>query len=119
LACTDQVRAGKPVYAIGVDNDQYETVLEARPALLSSALKLLTPSVAELIQSVADGTFHGGNNVGQVALAPFHDFDAQVPPAVKAKLQQIATELETGTLKTNVPPAKPPDTPAPGATVSP
>src|SRR5207244_11381321 len=56
LTCAEQVKAGKPVYAIGVDIDQYDTVPEARPALLSSSMKLLTPSVADLIQSVADGT---------------------------------------------------------------
>jgi basic membrane protein A len=33
------------VYAIGVDTDQYLTVPEAAPRMLSSAMKLITPGV--------------------------------------------------------------------------
>jgi basic membrane protein A len=118
LVCAEQRQAGQAVYAIGVDTDQYETVPEARPALLSSAMKLLTPSVAELIQTVADGTFHNGNNVGEVGLAPFHDFETVVPAAVQAQLQTIDTGLKNGTVKTGVPPTKPAGTPTAGATAA-
>ncbi len=53
------------------------------------------------------GTIKGGNSVGKTGLAPFHNFDAQVPADVKAKLDEIKKGLEDGTLKTNVAPAKP------------
>ncbi|HMA35558.1 MAG TPA: BMP family ABC transporter substrate-binding protein [Chloroflexia bacterium] len=106
-ACAEQRQQGKMVYAIGVDVDQYYTVPEAGPALLSSAQKLLAPGVAKLIHAAADGTFKGGINVGEVGLAPFHEFDAQVPAAVKTRMQEIVQGLRDGTIKTKVPPAKP------------
>ena len=93
--------------AIGVDTDQYLTVPEAQKGLLSSAMKLIVPGVCDIIKGVAAGTFKGGNTVGPVGLAPFHDLESQVPAEVKAKLDQIKKDLDSGTLKTNVSPAKP------------
>jgi basic membrane protein A len=95
------------IYAIGVDTDQYFTVPEAKSALLSSAMKLLTPGVANLIQALNDGTFHGGNNVGEVGLAPFHDLESAVSQQVKDKLAEIDKGLKDGTIKTGVAPVKP------------
>ncbi len=43
-AITAAAQAGK--YAIGVDADQYLTLPEAAPRMLSSAMKLITPGVA-------------------------------------------------------------------------
>lgn len=95
------------VLAIGVDTDQYFTIGdEYKDALVSSAMKLLTPGVANLIKSAQDGTFKGGNTVGEVGLAPFHDNEDKVPADVKAKLDEISKALMDGTLKTCVPPAK-------------
>lgn len=99
--------AEKGKLAIGVDTDQYFTVPEAQKALLSSAMKLLTPGVCDLIKAAQNNTFKGGNVVGKVGLAPFHDLDSQVPADVKAKLEDIRKGLDSGTIKTNVPPAKP------------
>jgi basic membrane protein A len=85
-------RADKGVLAIGVDTDQYLTVPEAKGVLLSSAMKLLTPGVFDLIKKVQDGTFKGGNNLGDVGLAPFHDQEAKVSADVKAKLEKLRIE---------------------------
>ena len=95
------------VVGIGVDVDQYNTVTEARPILLSSAMKILDRGVADLIKQVADGTFQGGNFTGKVGLAPFHEFEDKVPAEVKTRLEELKRQLEDGSLKTNVPPAKP------------
>ncbi|HET9494530.1 MAG TPA: BMP family ABC transporter substrate-binding protein [Chloroflexia bacterium] len=95
------------VLAIGVDTDQYFTIGdEYKDALVSSAMKLLTPGVSNLIKAVQDGTFKGGNNVGEVGLAPFHDQEAKVPADVKSKLDQLAEDLQSGAVKTCVSPAK-------------
>ena len=99
--------ADKKVFAIGVDTDQYLTVPEAKTYLLSSAMKLLTPSTLNMIKAAKDGTFKAGLYSGPVGLAPYHDVDAQVPANVKAKIQEIDKALQAGTLKTNVPPVKP------------
>ena len=45
------------LWCIGVDTDQWETVPEAQPCLVTSAMKLITPVTFDLIQQVVDGTF--------------------------------------------------------------
>jgi len=90
------------VLAIGVDTDQWETLPQARPVLVSSAMKLITPGVFGLIASVNDGTFKGGNQLGQVGLAPFHDNESKVPDAARTRLAEIDRDLKSGVLRTNV-----------------
>jgi basic membrane protein A len=90
------------VLAIGVDTDQWETLPQVRPVLLSSAMKLITPGVFDLIKAASDETFRGGNIVGEVGLAPFHDLDSQVPAEVKQRLLQIDRGLKDGTIETGV-----------------
>jgi basic membrane protein A len=93
--------------AIGVDTDQYGTIGdEYKGALLSSAMKLLTPGVFNLVKAAQDGTFKGGNNTGTVGLAPFHDQDAKVPADVKTKIDTITAGLQDGSDKTCVSVAK-------------
>jgi basic membrane protein A len=94
--------AEKNVLAIGVDTDQYLTLPQAQKVLLSSAMKLITPGVFDLAKAAKDGSFKGGNAIGNVGLAPFHDLDSQVPAPVKQKLQEIDKGLKDGSVKTNV-----------------
>ena len=85
--------AEKNVLAIGVDTDQYLTVPEAQKVLLSSAMKLITPGVFDLIKLAKDGKFPGGNYVGQAGYAPFHDLDSKVPAEVKTKMEELITKI--------------------------
>ncbi len=94
-------------YAIGVDIDQYYTLPNAAPRMLSSAYKLVTPGVFDLIKLAKDGAFPGGNFYGQAGYAPYHDLDASVPAEVKAKMEEINKMIADGSLQTNVPPVKP------------
>jgi basic membrane protein A and related proteins len=95
------------LYVIGVDTDQYLTLPEAAPRMLSSAMKLITPGVFELLRSARNGSFPSGNYEGQVTYAPFHDLDNRVPPEVKAAMEQIDAGLIDGSIETNVPAEKP------------
>jgi basic membrane protein A len=88
------------LFCIGVDTDQWETVPAARPCLVSSAMKLITPGVVELATLAASGEFPGGNFFGAAGLAPFHDFEDQIPAELKAQLEQLAIDLKEGTVKT-------------------
>jgi len=90
------------VLAIGVDTDQWETLPQARPVLVSSAMKLITPGVFTLIAAVNDGTFKGGNQLGEVGLAPFHDNASKVPDSVKGRLEEIDRGLKAGVIRTGV-----------------
>jgi basic membrane protein A and related proteins len=100
--------AQKGVYAIGVDTDQYLTLPEAQKMMLSSAMKLITPGVFDLVKMAKEGKFPGGGNYfGTAGYAPFHDLDSKVPAEVKAKMEAIAKGLIDGSIKTNVAPVKP------------
>ena len=94
-------------YAIGVDTDQYLTLPEAAPRMLSSAMKLITPGVFDLVKAVKDGAFVNGNVTGTAGYAPFHDLDSSVPANVKAEMEKINAGLLDGSIKTNVSPVKP------------
>jgi basic membrane protein A len=88
------------VFCIGVDTDQWETVPEAHPCLVSSAMKLITPGVFDLIQAESDGMFPGGNVVGDVGLAAFHDFDTVVSQDIQDRLALIESLLVEGLIST-------------------
>lgn len=87
-------------YCIGVDSDQWETVPEAHACLVSSAMKLITPGVFDLIKLAKDGAFPAGNFVGATGLAPFHDFEAKISQEIKDKLAEIKAGLDDGSLST-------------------
>jgi basic membrane protein A len=79
-----------------VDTDQYLSLPEAQKIIVSSAMKLIVPGVFNLIKAAQDGSFKGGNNVGDVGLAPYHDLDSKVPADVKAKMNQISADVASG-----------------------
>ena len=94
-------------YVIGGDTDQYFTLPEAAPHMLSSAMKLITPGVFELIKLSKDSTFPSGNYLGHVTYAPYHDLEHEVPTEVKTAMEQISAGLLDDSIKTNVPQVKP------------
>ena len=104
-AITAAAQAG--AYAIGVDTDQFFTLPEAAPRMLSSAMKLITPGVYELIKLARDGKFPTGNYLGDAGYAPYHDVDNEVPPDVKTEMEKINAGLLDGSILTNVPARKP------------
>lgn len=95
-----EVASNEGVFCIGVDSDQWETVPEAHPCLVSSAMKLITPGVFDLIKLSNEGTFPGGNFFGATGLAPFHDFDGSVSQTIKDKLSEIDAGLQDGSIST-------------------
>ena len=91
---------GAGYFMIGVDTDQYVST-EFGAIMLSSVLKHLELSVQEAAKAAADGSFKGGTHVanlanGGVGLAPFHDFDSQVPQSLKDELMQVAKDIIDG-----------------------
>lgn len=96
--------AGTDVFCIGVDTDQWETLPAAHPCLVSSAMKLITPGVVELVTAYADGTMTSGNYFGGAGLAPFHDFEDKIPQEVKDRLAEINAGLSDGSLTTGYQP---------------
>ncbi|MDQ3006693.1 MAG: BMP family ABC transporter substrate-binding protein [Chloroflexota bacterium] len=104
-AITIAAQAG--AFAIGVDSDQYLTLPAAAPRMLSSALKLITPGVFQLIKLSRDGSFPSGHYFGEVGYAPFHDLENEVPAEVKETMEEIHKGLLDGSISTGVSPVKP------------
>jgi basic membrane protein A len=100
-----EVASTEGLYCIGVDTDQWETVPEAHPCLVTSAMKLITPAVFDLISAYAEsGTMTAGNFLGPVGLAPFHDFESQISQEIKDMLAEIDAGLEDGSISTGYSP---------------
>ena len=86
---------------IGVDTDWYVSASEFKETYLTSILKNMDVAVFNAIKAVADGAFKGGVYVGTlkdngVGIASFHDFDAKVPAALKAEIEQARKDLIAG-----------------------
>jgi basic membrane protein A len=75
--------------------------------MLSSAMKLIVPGVADLVAAAKDGSIQSGNIFGDAGYAPFHDLDGEVPAEVKAAMEEINAGLLDGSITTDVPPVKP------------
>jgi basic membrane protein A and related proteins len=99
-----EVAGNEGKYCIGVDDDQWETVPEAHPCLISSAMKLITPGVFDLISFAKSGGFPAGNYIGPVGLAPFHDFENKISQEVKDQLTAIDAGLKDGSISTGYAP---------------
>ena len=92
--------AGESVFCIGVDIDQWYSVPEAKPCLITSAEKHLVQGVSTLVVMAAAGELPSGNYYGTVGLAPYHDFDSVIPDDVKATIDEIAAALNDGSMET-------------------
>ncbi len=99
--------AGK--WAMGVDVDQYYSIPVVGSSLLTSCMKELTVVTYGILDDFFYGKFAGGAtlhaNLGNngVGLAPFHDFDAQIPDSVKNELALIKAGIINGSIKTGWP----------------
>lgn len=85
-----------PLYCIGVDTDQWLTVPQAQPCLVTSAVKDIPRAVDSVIVQIADGNAPSGNYYGPVGLASFHDFEGALPSALKTELERIEAGLLSG-----------------------
>ena len=89
------------VLAIGVDVDQNNV---APDTVLTSAEKKIVQATYLTIESVAKGTFSGGNKFygitdDAVGISPFHSFDSIVPQAVKDAVAQATADMKAGKIK--------------------
>jgi len=94
------------VWAVGVDVDQYNTLPNEKDILITSTIKRMDNAVFGVVQSVLDGTFAGGGVYvgtlanGGVDMAPFHDFEDQIPDEIVAELDTIRAGIIDGTIDT-------------------
>jgi basic membrane protein A len=86
---------------IGVDTDWFVSANEFASVELSSVQKLIDVAVFKTIKDVVDGKYTGGTVVykladGGVDLAPFHNFDSQVPQTLKDELAKAKADIISG-----------------------
>ncbi len=105
-------------WAIGVDTDQYYTLPDVAPVLLTSCLKRMDRAVKTVIEGALDGQYWGGTRyVGNLAnhgigLAPFHDLDDQIPATLRRELDDLQRQILSGAIATGwTPGAVPPEVP--------
>ncbi len=127
-----QVAQERGLKVIGIDADQTQTNPEYADVYLTSVLKKIDVVVDEAIKIISSGepqanaTFRN-NFIGSLAndgvgLAPFHNFDSQVPQNLKDSLVDLESRLVSGEVFTGWPiggsatlAAKAPPPPAPAA----
>lgn len=95
--------AGKDVKVIWVDSDGYESVSTGKEFILSSVMKNMGESVRQVIADDVEGKFSNEPFIGTlenngVALAPFHDLDAEVPADLKSELDKLKEDIISGAI---------------------
>ena len=91
-------------YLIGVDSDWALVSTQYAGITLTSVIKLMDATTFQVIKSVVDGTFKGGENVvgtlanNGVGLAPYHDLASLVPAELAAEIEQLKADIIAGTL---------------------
>jgi basic membrane protein A len=89
---------------IGVDADQFESAPEFGDVWLTSILKNMDAAVYDTIAALVDGSLTLGDNYlgtlenGGVGLAPYHNFEDQVPADLQAELEAVSQEIIDGNI---------------------
>jgi basic membrane protein A len=94
--------AGVSLFCIGIDVDQYYTVPQARPCLLSSAEKRIASGVRGVVIGIHSGVELDRNVEGEIGLAPYHDLESQVPNNVQQEMDAVVAGLIDGSIATGV-----------------
>ncbi|MDV7196036.1 BMP family ABC transporter substrate-binding protein [Rhodococcus kroppenstedtii] len=94
----------RPVALIGADADVYVSDPTVADLVLTSVTKGLATSTEEVVTTAADGSFDNTPYVGTlenegVGIAPFHDFESRVDPALQGELDAIRAGIVDGSIE--------------------
>ena len=75
---------------------------------MTSVVKEIGNSVYDTVKDASKGKFSADPYIGTlknrgVAAAPFHNFDSRVPEPVKARIEELRTQIIDGTLDVSTP----------------
>ena len=93
-------------WGIGVDADQYYSLPDVSDILLSSCVKNLKPLIDTVATRfihnpvISSKTYIGTLEDQGVSMAPYHDFDAQIPDSIKTEIETIKSGIIGGTIDT-------------------
>lgn len=98
--------AGSDAKLIWVDTDGCVSVEESCSMFLTSVMKNMDVAVHDVAVAAANDEFEGGTNLGTlendgVGIAPFHDFEDQVPQEVKDRLEELRQQIIDGEIETS------------------
>jgi len=111
LSAGEAIRdAGKEIALIGVDADAYETAPDLKDLFLTSILKGIQVGVSDVVEAAGKGEFSSEPYVGTlenegVGIAPFHDFESKVDPALTGELDAIKQGIIDGEITVESPSA--------------
>jgi basic membrane protein A len=93
-------------WGIGVDVDQYFTLPNEKDILITSCMKRMDNAVFAVVEALTEEEFPGGSvyvgtleNNG-VGLAPYHDFEDEVPDELKKEVDDILEGVKKGEIDT-------------------
>jgi basic membrane protein A len=93
-------------WGIGVDVDQYFTLPNEKDILITSCMKRLDNAVYGVVELLTEDQFPAGDvyvgtleNEG-VGLAPYHDYEDQIPDELKQEVNDIVDGVRDGTIDT-------------------
>jgi len=86
---------------IGVNSDAFVTAPEYSQYYLTSVLKNLTTATQEVTLAAANGAFDNSPYVGTlendgVGIAPTHDWESKLDPALLAEVEQLKADIISG-----------------------
>jgi basic membrane protein A and related proteins len=96
-------QAGNGVHMLWVDTDGCVSAPQYCSLFISSVEKGIAVAVKQAVIDAANMTFKGGNYIGTlsnngVGLAPFHNFQSQVPSSLQSELDQVKKAIISGAI---------------------
>jgi basic membrane protein A len=100
--------SGKDVAIIGVDSDLFETAPDFAPLYLTSVMKQMTDATKQIIVDAANGDFSADPYIGTlenkgVDLAPLHDWESKVDPALMDEIDALKADIISGKITVESP----------------
>lgn len=96
-------------WAIGVDTDQYNTLVDQQDIILTSCLKRMDRAVNQIVTAALENQFWGGtryigtlDNHG-VGLASYHDFETEIPERLQKEIIDLQRRILEGAISTGWP----------------
>lgn len=108
LGAASAAQGAEGVKVIWVDTDGYESAADYADLFLTSVVKEIDVAVEDAITAGVRGDFTSEQYVGTlenggVGLAPYHDYEDQVPQELKDKIEQLREQIISGELTVDSP----------------
>jgi basic membrane protein A len=99
---------GEGTKLIWVDTDGCVSVADSCDMFLTSVMKNMDVAVHDTALAAADDSFEGGTYLGTlendgVGIAPFNEFEDEVPQEVKDRIEELREEIIAGEIETSPP----------------